>query len=96
MKKAAKVLFCVLVVTAGLLISAEATAQCAMCRASVANSISDGGQLFGAGLNKGILYLMLMPYIVISIIGYAWYRSSKKYTEQRKKLANAFRLKFGE
>lgn len=95
MKRVGKILIVVVLVTVGMMISADVSAQCAMCRASVANSISDGGQLFGAGLNKGILYLMLMPYIVISIIGYAWYRSSKKYTEQRKKLANALRVKFG-
>ena len=94
MKTIGKVLVIVIVCCFAMMISSEATAQCSMCRASVANSISDGGRMFGAGLNKGILYLMLMPYIVISIIGYAWYKNSKKYTEKRKKLAKALSLRF--
>ena len=93
MKVFGRILLMVVILSFSLLFTEDASAQCAMCRASVANSISDGGQLFGAGLNKGILYLMLMPYIVISIIGYAWYKNSKKYTEQRKKLAKALRLR---
>lgn len=60
-----------------------AEAQCSMCRASVENSISNGGQAVGAGLNKGILYLMVAPYLLIAAIGLAWYKKSKKYTEQR-------------
>lgn len=94
MKVFGKVLVMMIILCGVLLISSEATAQCAMCRASVANSISDGGRTFGAGLNKGILYLMLMPYIIIAIIGYAWYKNSKKYTEQRKQLAKAFAVRF--
>ena len=94
MKVFGKVVVMMIILCSVMLISSEATAQCAMCRASVENSISDGGRVFGAGLNKGILYLMLMPYIIIAIIGYAWYRNSKKYTEQRRKLAKAFAMRF--
>ncbi|MGB0522166.1 MAG: hypothetical protein ACPGJS_04360 [Flammeovirgaceae bacterium] len=94
MKGLGKVLIIIVIIGFGIFLTNDVEAQCSMCRASVANSISDGGRTFGAGLNKGILYLMLMPYIVISIIGYAWYKSSKKYTAQRQKLANALRLKF--
>lgn len=65
-----------------------AEAQCSMCRASVENSISNGGQAVGAGLNKGILYLMVAPYILIVGIGIAWYRKSKKYTEERRDFVN--------
>ncbi len=66
-----------------------AEAQCSMCRASVENSISNGGQAVGAGLNKGILYLMVAPYILIVGIGVAWYRKSKKYTEERRDFVNS-------
>lgn len=94
MSRFGKVVFIAVVVMIGMFFSTDTFAQCSMCRASVANSISDGGQAFGAGLNKGILYLMLMPYIVLSIVGYAWYKNSKKYTEQQKKWAKSLRLKF--
>ena len=73
----------------------DAMAQCAMCSASVENSISDGGRDFGAGLNQGILYLMLAPYVLIASIGYAWYRNSKKYTAEQRSWAAALKNKLG-
>lgn len=53
-------------------------AQCAMCRASVENNVSNGDTSIGAGLNNGILYLFVMPYLMAAIIGFFWYRSAKK------------------
>jgi hypothetical protein len=46
------------------LLSASASAQCAMCRA-VAESGSTNGQNVGGGLNNAILYLMAVPYILL-------------------------------
>ena len=40
-------------------------AQCSMCKA-VAESADGGG--FGAGLNYGILYLMIFPYLIIEVL----------------------------
>ncbi|MBL3655427.1 hypothetical protein JL102_04745 [Fulvivirga sp. 2943] len=54
-----------------------AAAQCAMCRATVENNVSNGEIGIGAGLNFGILYLFVMPYILISVVGYFWYKRSK-------------------
>ncbi len=53
-------------------------AQCSMCRASVENNVSNGDTSIGAGLNNGILYLFVMPYLMAMIIGFFWWRSSKK------------------
>ncbi len=53
-------------------------AQCAMCRASVENNVSNGETTIGAGLNNGILYLFVMPYLMAAIIGFLWYRTAKK------------------
>lgn len=55
-----------------------AMGQCAMCRASVENNVSNGDASIGAGLNNGILYLVVMPYLMVGIIGFFWYRVSKK------------------
>ncbi|MEQ8926872.1 MAG: hypothetical protein RLO81_13715 [Fulvivirga sp.] len=55
----------------------EALAQCAMCRATVENNLSNGDIGIGAGLNFGILYLFVMPYLAVGIIGFLWYRHSK-------------------
>lgn len=56
----------------------SAFAQCAMCRATMENSISKDSKQFAAGLNAGIIYLFIMPYLIVGIIGYLWYRESRK------------------
>lgn len=53
-------------------------AQCAMCRASVENNVSNGDTSIGAGLNSGIIYLFVMPYLLAMVIGFFWWRSAKK------------------
>ncbi len=55
-----------------------AIAQCAMCRASVESNVSDGDTSVGAGLNMGILYLFVAPYLIMMTIGFFWYRSAKR------------------
>ena len=60
-----------------LFVSYAAMAQCAMCRATVENNVSNGDTSIGAGLNFGILYLFVMPYLVIGVVGFLWYRKSK-------------------
>lgn len=51
-----------------------AEAQCAMCRA-VLESEEDGAA--AEGINNGIIYLMIMPYLMIAGVGYAIYRIRK-------------------
>ena len=53
------------------------SAQCAMCRATLENNISNGDIGIAAGINNGILYLLFAPYLAIAVIGYLWYRTSK-------------------
>lgn len=55
-----------------------AMAQCAMCRATLENNVSNGNVGIAAGINFGILYLFTAPYLVIAIIGYFWFKSSKR------------------
>ncbi len=50
-------------------------AQCVMCKAVAEDSASDGG--LGAGLNRGILYLMAIPYILLSALFFVIYREWK-------------------
>ena len=52
-----------------------AEAQCAMCRA-VLGSEEGGGA--AKGINNGIVYLMMIPYLLIGGVGYAIYRMRKK------------------
>ena len=56
-----------------------ASAQCVMCRSSVeSNRADDKLSKFGNGLNKGILFLMTVPYVLIGTVGFLWYRSNRK------------------
>lgn len=61
-----------------LLIQLPAYAQCAMCRATVEINVSNGDTTIGAGLNKGILYLLAAPYTIAMVIGYLWYKNAKQ------------------
>lgn len=54
--------------------------QCAMCRAS-SGSVKDNTKKTGAGLNKGILYLMSIPYVLGGIGGLVWWRKRKQIRE---------------
>lgn len=55
-----------------LLLPSLADAQCAMCRAVLE---SEGSQSAAKGINDGILYLMVFPYILMGGIAYFIYRA---------------------
>ncbi len=52
-------------------------AQCPMCKAAAESNLKEGGT-FALGLNSGILYLLVAPYIIVSTLGYWWWRNNKK------------------
>lgn len=58
------------------LFSLSADAQCAMCKA-VADSGTKAGSTMATGLNGGILYLMIFPYLILTGLGIAFYRHKK-------------------
>ncbi|MFV5684157.1 hypothetical protein ACM55I_01810 [Flavobacterium sp. GB2R13] len=51
-----------------------ANAQCAMCRAALSG---EGNKAKAAAVNDGIVYLMVIPYVLVGAIGYAVYRMKK-------------------
>lgn len=57
-----------------LLLPILADAQCSMCRAVLE---SEADQSAAKGINDGILYLMIFPYLLIGGVGYFIYRSRK-------------------
>ncbi len=69
-----------LILVLGMLIifSQDVFSQCAMCRASVENNVANGDIGIAAGLNMGILYLFVLPYLGIMVLGYLWYKKSKE------------------
>lgn len=62
-----------------LVVSPKTTwAQCAMCRTQLENNVSNGDIGIAAGINTGILYLLSLPYLAILVLGYIWFRNSRK------------------
>ena len=54
--------------------SLPANAQCSMCRAALT---SEGNTKKAEAVNDGIVYLMVIPYILVAGIGYAVYRMKR-------------------
>lgn len=53
-----------------------AAAQCAMCKASAEANLKTGGG-DPRGLNAGILYMFMLPYLIVMGIGIWWWRNRK-------------------
>ena len=72
-----------------LILAAEPlAAQCAMCKASAETNLKAGGG-DPQGLNAGILYMLMMPYILVASIGYWWWRNRRSETVQVTELTDA-------
>lgn len=54
-------------------VSSEIEAQCAMCKAVV----ESGEGTMAEGVNSGITYLMVFPYILVGLLLYFIYRYKK-------------------
>lgn len=80
-----------IIVVAFLVTTPDLMAQCAMCRGTVESTVSNGRSVIASELNFGILYLLMVPYLIIATIGYLWYRNSK--LEHGRRLEIASRVK---
>lgn len=58
-----------------------AEAQCAMCRAVIESE--ENGEV-AKGINNGIMYLMVFPYLLVGGIGFIIYRSRTKAKTSQK------------
>ena len=56
------------------LFSFYAYSQCSMCRAVIE---SQEGQEMAEGINDGIKYLMIIPYILVGFVGWKIYKTLK-------------------
>ncbi|MGL5111478.1 MAG: hypothetical protein ACRC6O_02440 [Flavobacterium sp.] len=57
------------------IVEVSSYSQCAMCRAALT---SEGNATKAAAVNDGIVYLMVIPYILVAGIGYYVYRMKRK------------------
>ncbi|MEP0115405.1 hypothetical protein [Reichenbachiella sp.] len=60
-----------------------ALAQCAMCKTTIVNNVSHGELSLAEGLNFGIMYLFVTPYLAILIIGILWYKKSRNHAKRK-------------
>lgn len=58
-------------------LSEDIMAQCAMCT----KTASQLGEKPALGMNQGILYLMVAPFLIMGYIGYRWWKSQKEEVE---------------
>ena len=68
-----------LAATLAVVIPDRADAQCAMCTLTAENATQNGNTQ-GKGLNKGILFLLAIPYLATLGVGVLWY---KKYRSKK-------------
>ena len=61
--------------------NAELLSQCPTCRMSAESNLANGGSE-GKGLNRGILYMLSLPYLLVASLGFIWYRNRRKYTSE--------------
>ncbi|SOD96055.1 hypothetical protein SAMN06269250_5114 [Spirosoma fluviale] len=76
-----------LVIVILLAVSPELMAQCAMCRGTVESTVSNGRSVVASNLNLGIVYLLMIPYLIVVSIAYLWYRNSKREYGRRLEIA---------
>jgi hypothetical protein len=81
----------VLVIIALLFVMPDLMAQCAMCRGTVESTVSNGRSIIASELNFGILYLLVIPYLIVATIGYLWYRNSRHEHGRRIEIASRVR-----
>jgi hypothetical protein len=60
-------------------ITINAVAQCSIC----SKTAQQMGEKPAAGLNSGILYLMLAPFVIIGIIGYRWWKHNGSQSQDQ-------------
>ena len=58
----------------------DLAAQCPMCRMSAESNLAHGGTA-GKGLNKGILYMFAMPYLLVTTLAIVWIRNKREIDE---------------
>jgi len=67
----------VLVMILMVVVQTDLAAQCPMCRIGAETNLARGGSE-GKGLNKGILFLLSSPYLLVGTIGFIWWRKNRK------------------
>jgi hypothetical protein len=57
-----------------ILLNLSVSAQCAMCKATAESATENVDKGIGEGLNAGIVYLMLIPYVLLATVALVFFR----------------------
>ena len=71
------ILFCTALLLVTFSVIPDLYAQCAMCAINAEQGTKNGNTQ-GVGLNTGIIYLLVIPYILAIVIGVIWYKKYRK------------------
>lgn len=63
-----------------LFLNIDLIGQCPMCKMAAESNLKNGGSA-GKGLNAGILYMLLTPYILVGGLAFWWIKNKKKIIE---------------
>ena len=69
-----RIITAIAIVAASLCMADAASAQCAMC----VTALEQNGGAMAAGFNRGILFLLGMPYLVFTAVGASWYLKQRR------------------
>ncbi len=69
-----RIITAIAILAASLCMANAASAQCAMC----VTALEQNGGAMAAGFNRGILFLLGMPYLVFTAIGASWYLKGRR------------------
>lgn len=53
-----------------------------MCKAAAESNLKEGGK-HALGLNSGILYLLVTPYLIALYLGYKWWKNNRQVEAQQ-------------
>ena len=70
----------VFVIVMFLFLNIDLVAQCPMCKMAAESNLKNGGSA-GKGLNAGILYMLITPYILVGGLAFWWFKNKKKVIE---------------
>jgi hypothetical protein len=76
-----RIIFILFILISSLAVAPQVKAQCSMCTISAEQGTKNGNTQ-GKGLNAGIIYLLAIPYILMTGIGILWYTNYRKKQHQ--------------
>ncbi|MBM3923778.1 MAG: hypothetical protein FJ338_02795 [Sphingomonadales bacterium] len=62
-------------------IPSDSSAQCPMCKTSLESNRKDSEKAVGQGINKGILYLLAMPFLLVGTVGGLYWHRQRRFEE---------------